>query len=274
MVPVSLVNPRGSRVRRWTVKVLTRIPQLGQNAAMQPSGIIFAALDCDAAVIEDWNRWYDLEHTPPNVMLEGVMLSNRYVATPNLHAARQTVDGSPFGAGRASFITIYTLTGDPQIAFDDMSTLRERLIDTGRMAFPENQKAVREGDCFQSVEAFVSPPTKLVPADVPFVGHTGVVLRQRRGGQQAALERASRLVKQDGVHGVWTLSSRLRDGLDMDIVFIEGDAGATAQRLREAEPADPSTEVLVDAPYDRINPMHYPWADALRNSDLPKTVAL
>ena len=247
---------------------------LGQNAQMEPSGIIFAALDCDAAVIEDWNRWYDLEHTPPNVMLEGVMLSNRYVATPDLHAARESVDGSPFGNGRASFITIYTLTGDPQIAFDDMSTLRERLIDTGRMAFPEDQKAVREGDCFQSVDAFVSTPTKLVPADVPFVGHTGVVIRQRRGGQEASLARAARLVEMDSVHGVWSLTSRLRDGLDMDIVFVEGDAAIAAQQLRVVEPADPSTEVLVDAPYDRINPMHYPWADSIRNSDLPKKVAL
>ncbi len=247
---------------------------LGQNAPMQPSGIIFAALDCDAAVIEDWNRWYDLEHTPPNVMLEGVMLSNRYVATPDLHGARESVEGSPFGNGRASFVTIYTLTGDPQIAFDDMSSLRERLIDTGRMAFPEDQKAVREGDCFQSVDAFVSAPTKLVPADVPFVGHTGVVIRQRRGGQKASLARAARLVEIDGVHGVWSLTSRLRDGLDMDIVFVEGDAAVAAQQLRAAEPADSSTEVLVDAPYDRINPMHYPWADSIRNSDLPKKVAL
>ena len=241
---------------------------------MQPSGIIFAALDCDAAVIEDWNRWYDLEHTPPNVMLEGVMLSNRYVATPELHAARQTADGSPFGGGRASFITVYTLTGDPQIAFDDMSTLRERLIDSGRMAFPEDQKAVREGDCFQSVGAFVSSPTKLVPMDVPFVGHTGVVIRHRRGGQTQSLERAARLVDLDFVHGVWSLTSRLRDGLDMDMVFVEGDAAQAARTMRTAEPADSATEVIVDAPYDRINPMNYPWADSIRNSDLPKTVAL
>jgi hypothetical protein len=227
---------------------------------MQPSGIIFAALDCDAAVIEDWNRWYDLEHTPPNVMLEGVMLSNRYVATPELHAARHTADGSPFSGGRASFITIYTLTGDPQIAFDDMSTLRERLIDTGRMAFPEDQKAVREGDCFQSVAAFV--------------GHTGVVLRQRRGGEEASLDRAARLVELEFVHGVWSLSSRLRDGLDMDIVFVEGDSAIAAKKMREAEPVDSTTQVLVDAPYDRINPLHYPWADEIRDSDLPKTVAL
>jgi hypothetical protein len=241
---------------------------------MRPSGIIFAALDCDAELIEAWNRWYDLEHTPPNVMLEGVMLSNRYVAPPALHAARHCAEGSPFAGGRATFVTVYTLTGDPQIAFDDMSSLRERLIETGRMDFPEDRKAVREGDCFETVEAFVSAPTKLVADDVPFVGHTGIVLRQRRGGSDVALERASRLADVEGVHGVWTLTSRLRAGIDLDIVFVEGDAGDMAGKLREIEPADPSTEVLVDAPYDRINPMHYPWAESIRGSDLPATVAL
>jgi hypothetical protein len=60
----------------------------------------------------------------------------------------------------------------------------------------------------------------------------------------------------------------------MDMVFVEGDAAQAARTMRTAEPADSATEVLVDAPYDRINPMNYPWADSIRNSDLPKTVAL
>ena len=51
---------------------------------MEPSGIIFAALDCDADAIEAWNRWYDLEHTPMNVCIDGVMLSRRYVSPPAL----------------------------------------------------------------------------------------------------------------------------------------------------------------------------------------------
>ena len=41
---------------------------------MEPTGIIFAGLDCDADSIEAWNRWYDLEHVPPNVSMTGVML--------------------------------------------------------------------------------------------------------------------------------------------------------------------------------------------------------
>ena len=59
---------------------------------MEATGIIFAALDCDADAIEDWNRWYDLDHTPANVVLPGVQLSRRYVATPELHEQRLDKD--------------------------------------------------------------------------------------------------------------------------------------------------------------------------------------
>lgn len=239
---------------------------------MQPTGIIFAALDCDAEVIEAWNRWYDLEHTPPNILLDGVMLSNRYVAPPDLHAARQTADGSAFAGGRATFLTIYTLTGDPGTAFAGMSGLREQLVAQGRMAFPDDRKVVREGDVFTATSASVSAPTRLVPDDVPFVGHTGIVVIQRRGDTAAGTERAASLVELDAVHGVWTLASNSRDGLSLDIVFVEGDAAAAAASARSERPVPAGVEVVVDAPYDRIVPLTYPWADAIRASTLPKTI--
>ncbi len=49
---------------------------------MDVSGIIFASVDCDADAVEDWNRWYDLEHLPPNIALPGIMSGKRYVAPP------------------------------------------------------------------------------------------------------------------------------------------------------------------------------------------------
>ena len=47
---------------------------------MDVSGIIFASVDCDADAVEDWNRWYDLEHLPPNIALPGIMSGKRYAA--------------------------------------------------------------------------------------------------------------------------------------------------------------------------------------------------
>jgi len=240
---------------------------------MRPTGIIFAALDCDAAVIEEWNRWYDLEHTPPNVLLDGVMSSNRYVATPVCHGARVAHEDSAFARGRATFITVYTLTGDPGSAFDGMSGLRERLVDAGRMAFPEDRKAVRQGDVLIGATAVADPDTRCEPDDVPFLGHTGVIVTERTGDADAGTARAQSLVAEPGVHGVWTLSSRLRPGVTMDIVLVEGDVAAMASDLRRRVPFAPGTEVLVDAPFERIVPLHYPWAESIRSSDLPATVA-
>jgi hypothetical protein len=110
---------------------------------MEATGIIFAGLDCDADSIEEWNRWYDLEHVPPNVSMPGVMLGRRYVAPPPLHAARVVDAASGFAGGRGTFLTIYTLCGDPAAAFDDMTVLRDELYGNNRMTFPAEKKAVR-----------------------------------------------------------------------------------------------------------------------------------
>ncbi len=234
---------------------------------MEPSGIIFAALDCDADAIETWNRWYDLEHTPMNVCLDGVMLSRRYVATPELHAVRLTAEGSPFGGGRATFLTTYVLAGDPQVAFEAMSVELPKLYATGRMTFPAEQKIVREGDVFVGGDATGRPSLQLTRREVPFVGHTGVIVVQRRGEDG----RAPAIAELDGVTGVWSLASRNRPGLLLDMIFVEGDPAERAVAIRDAVPH--TAEVLLDAPYLLINPMHYPWAEAIRSSDLPPTIA-
>ena len=242
---------------------------------MHPSGIILAALDCDADAIEEWNRWYDLEHTPMNVCLDGVMLSRRYVAPPELHAVRIAADGSPFADGRSTFLTTYVLSGDPQAAFTAMSEELPTLYETGRMRFPAEKKVVRDGDLFESRRSFGRPALQLAERDVPFVGHTGVIVVERHGagagGGAGGADRAARIAELDGVTGVWSLESRLRRGRSLDLVFVEDDPGGRAVAIREAVPA--TADVVLDAPYLLIDPLRYPWADAIRDSDLPRTVS-
>ena len=175
--------------------------------------------------------------------------------------------GSPFADGRATFLTTYVLSGDPQLAFDDMSVELPKLYETGRMRFPAEKKVVREGDVFAGATAFGRPELQLEQRDVPFVGHTGVIVVQRRDDDG----RAARVAQVDGVTGTWTTESRNRPGLFLDMFFVEGDPGAAAVAIREAVPH--TVEVLLDAPYLLIDPMRYPWAEAIRASDLPKTVA-
>ena len=89
---------------------------------MIPTGIIFAVLDCDADSIEQWNRWYDLEHIPPNVWLPGVMLGRRYVSPPDLHDLRVVDPASAFASQHGTFLTIYTLCEPAAATVAQMST--------------------------------------------------------------------------------------------------------------------------------------------------------
>ena len=244
---------------------------------MEPTGIIFAGLDCDADAIEAWNRWYDLEHVPPNVSMPGVMLGRRYVAPPVLHDLRHVLPESGFSGRCGTFITIYTLCEPPESVFASMTTLRDKLYAENRMNFPADKKVVREGDVFVTQWALSAPAIALPPEDVPFVGHTGIVCVQRRGSDDVRRWYrevwAPRVVNLHGVHGVSSLTSHNRPGLDMDLVFVEGDVGVATQLLRTSVGHHADAQVVLDAPFDLIQPLHYPFAPVIRASDLPKTVS-
>ena len=189
-------------------------------------------------------------------------------AIPDAYAGFGELHRAAFADGRATFLTTYVLGGDPSVAFDAMSVELPKLYEQGRMTFPAEKKVVREGDVFAGTAAVGDPVRQLNAADVPFVGHTGVLVVQR---DHAAPGRAERLVAVDGVHGTWAMESRNRPGTHLEMTFVEGDVGAVARTVREQVPHD--GDVLLDAPYELINPLHYPWADAIRASDLPKTVS-
>jgi hypothetical protein len=244
---------------------------------MEATGIIFAGLDCDADSIEEWNRWYDLEHVPPNVSMPGIMLGRRYVATPDLHDVRIVDPTSGFADRRATFLTIYTLCGDPADAFADMTVLRDKLYDGNRMTFPAEKKAVREGDVLPFAWAVADPSRSCVAEDVPFVGHTSLHVVQRRSDDTVAAwyrdTWAPQVAALDGVHGVMSLTSATREGLAIDIIFVEGDAVAQTHAIRSGAPHHADAAIVLDAPFTLIDQLRYPFADAIRASDLPATVA-
>jgi hypothetical protein len=147
-----------------------------------------------------------------------------------------------------------------------MSVELPLLYEEGRMTFPAEKKTVREGDVFAAEATAGRPALGLRPRDVPFVGHTGVIVVERRGVD----DRARRIVDLDGVTGAWTLQSRTRSGLYLDFVFVEDDPAGRALAIRDAVPH--TADVILDAPFLLIDPLRYPWADEIRESALPKTI--
>jgi hypothetical protein len=243
---------------------------------MEATGIIFAALDCDADAIEDWNRWYDLDHTPANVVLPGVQLSRRYVATPALHDQRVTQVGSPFDGGRSTFLTIYTLCEDPKATFDTMSAVREKLLAADRM-FADEKKAVRDGDVYRIDYGVAASDLKVTPDEIVFLCHRAVEVIFRRGSDEVRRwyrdEFAPQSVAVTGVLGLVSFNSINRPGLDIDLVLLDGDAAEVTEARRQAVAHHPDADVVVDGSFLAMEPLSYPWAQSIRDSSLPATVA-
>jgi hypothetical protein len=241
---------------------------------MDVSGILFASVDCDADAIEAWNRWYDLEHLPPNIALPGITIGRRYVATPQLHEVRlpeHPLDG--FADGRGVHVTIYTLSGDPATVMADMTAYRDKLEDAGRMFAPE-KKVVRAGAVMDLTWGVADPVLKADPCDVPHISHTAVRVVLRRGGGADAHDRvAPAAVGVDGVHAVLGHSSLGDPTLAADLYLLEGDPAAVTLAARAAAPYGDDTEVVLDAPFRVIVPFDYSFAEAIRGSWLPQTIA-
>jgi hypothetical protein len=236
------------------------------------SGIIFASVDCDADAVEDWNRWYDLEHLPPNIALPGIMSGKRYVAPPALHEVREPADRlDGFADGRGVHVTVYTLHGDPTQVLADMTSTRDVLEDAGRMFAPE-KKIVRAGDAMTLSWGVADPALQADPRDVPHVQHTSIRVVMRRGGDDAARDVAARAVAVDGVHAVLAHRSINDATLDLDLYLLEGDPAAVTRAARAAAPYGPDTDVVLDAPFQVIVPFEYGFAEEIRASSLPQKI--
>ena len=240
---------------------------------MDVSGIIFASVDCDADAIEDWNRWYDLEHLPPNIALPGIMSGRRYVAPPALHDVREPGDRlDGFADGRGVHVTVYTLHADPAQVLADMTSTRDVLEDAGRMFAPE-KKVVRAGDAMTLSWGVADPALQADPIDVPHMQHTSIRVVMRRGGDDHARDEvAVAAVGADGVHAVLGHRSITDPSLDLDLYLLEGDPVAVTRAARAAAPYGPGTDVLLDAPFRLIVPFDYGFAEDIRASSLPQKI--
>ncbi|HQV58152.1 MAG TPA: hypothetical protein PKV27_09080, partial [Ilumatobacteraceae bacterium] len=110
--------------------------------------------------------------------------------------------------------------------------------------------------------------------DVPFIGHTGIIVVQRRSDaaedQWYSNVYAPTAVAVDGIHAICSYASILRPGLQIDVILIEGDA-ATVQSTLTAAINHPN-EPIVEAAFELIAPLRYPWAGDFVGSALPQTV--
>lgn len=233
------------------------------------TGIIFTALDTDADDIESWNRWYDLEHLPPNIALPEIAAGRRYVAPPDLHEIREPARPWPgFEDGKGVNVTIYLTSDDPGDAIQSMTVRRDELVAAGRMD-NAGRRTVRTGDAMDLSWVEGDPGLLLDDRDVPFVAHSGIRVVLRRGAPDDTRAIARSAVQVDGVVAVLSFRSRFFDGIQLDLHLLEGEAAEATTRSRDSAPYG-DVDVVLDAPFRAIVPFDYSFATAIRASDLPQ----
>jgi hypothetical protein len=242
------------------------------EVALKASGIIIAALDSAPDAIEAWNKWYDLDHLPPNVGLPGIMSGRRYVAPAELNALRSGVDGSWWADRNASFLTIYTLCGDIMETFGAMVTLRDELDAGGRM-FAENLKTVRGGDGLTLLRATGRAELTNDASELPFLGHAGlVVLRNTDSGRYDDADHdtlAKAVLGPDSGSALLSYQSAVVSGAGLHVLLLDDDVATRTAAIAEAL-ASFGVDGFSQAAYQAIEPHDYSWADGLRAADLPR----
>ena len=212
---------------------------------MEAKGIIFTALDTDHDNIESWNRWYDLEHLPPNIAMPEIAGGRRYVAPPELHDIRLPAQPHRgFDNGKGVNVTIYLTAVDPSEAIAAMTVFRDVLEAEGRMEGAGN-RTVRTGDAMDLSWVIGDPELRLDDRDVPYLGHSGIRIVLRRGGEGRAV--AEQAVTVDGVHGVMSFASRFFAGLEADIYLFSGATAETTLATRSAAGYGNEAEIVLDA---------------------------
>jgi hypothetical protein len=80
-------------------------------------------------------------------------------------------------------------------------------------------------------------------------------------------------VSSPGTLGLISLTSLNRPGLDLDLILFDGDPETATSARRQRVSHHPDVDLVVDGAFLGMEPFTYPWAEAIRASSLPATVA-
>jgi hypothetical protein len=183
------------------------------------------------------------------------------VAPPDLHDVRVAADDDPvWGQGRSVYLTWYATSVDPAAAIATMSTRRDELEAAGRMD-GAGARVVRSGDALTLLSTASDADLRLDAHDLVHVGHVGIRLVIDREERVASLA--------PGVAASLRFGSVFAPGRYAELQLLADDPRSVLAELRSREGG---RAVEVDAAFDRIEPLRYPFLAAIENSNLPRRV--
>jgi hypothetical protein len=245
---------------------------------MRVTGIAVGFIDVPEEHTQAYNRWYDLDHVPENLALPEITGARRYVATPELVAARPPSLQPELSDGAGKYFTTYLLgTEDLAQATESWHALGDRLRRAGR--FFRHGRAPYAG-VYRLERAVARPGVPVAPEAVPHLGHRGAFVALSRVADPARRAEADRwyeevhfpdLLDVPGVLAALRLSrfEMPDEGRFMSLYLLDGDPATVAAEwaarrrdlvARGRMPSPDSSRSLFFAPYRRVTPLVYEFA--------------
>ena len=154
------------------------------------------------------------------------------------------------------YLTWYATSADPVEAIGVMSARRDELEAEGRMD-GAGARTVRTGDALDLVNGAADDRLRLESEDLLHVGHAGLRLLKSRGESQV------RVVP--GVIAAVGCRSRFEPDTWLELQLLDREASAGLEEVRKS---DPRPGAMLDAGFDPIRPLHYPFLDMIEASNL------
>ncbi|MBI3743814.1 MAG: hypothetical protein HY261_05935 [Chloroflexi bacterium] len=249
---------------------------------MHVTAIGIGFIDAKPGAEEEFNRWYDLDHLPENVAIEGITGGRRYVATPDCKAARGAQPIEALSDGKGTFCTTYLFSGaDIAPARAEMTSLAKRLAEDGRMY---RRARTAYFSTFRLARTFVRKGLPMAPEAAPWFGHTGIIVWM--GDCADAVEHARRLNWYDDVHlpdlleAQGILAGFRLEGMTpaeqyriVNLLFVDGDPTASMRDIMSRVPKWKAAGHLLESrpgvfkeqfrsPFRFISPLQYPFLKA------------
>ncbi len=239
--------------------------------------MMLALLEIPAAVTEDYNRWYDLDHMPEHVAKPDVLLGRRYVAPRGLRAEPGAVRCEWLG-GYPPYLTTYWFGGPLEMtseeALNGWRALDRTILKAGR--FWQVGRS-RHNSLWRLASARARPGCLVRPAAVPYLAHRGVIVALGRAAPSRTREAVDwweqvhfpDLCTVDGLLGALRLERAGADHSDLvlHLLLCEQDPETVLRGIERARgywravgrfPAYGGVyEELAFLPYQRIVPLEY-----------------
>lgn len=236
---------------------------------MEIKAVSLGFTDCDQDFVQEFNRWYDLDHVPENIALPSILTARRYIATPELKTLRRNVNVTELADGQGTFLATYWAgTNNMDQVGAEMGQLFQDLLPLKRIF---RQARIVFSQRFLSIGSWCNKAIPQVqPEAIPYLPHRGMMVvisdipdKNRRAEAESWYDvHVQEVLNVPGTMAFLRFESADIENRLLSLVLFEDDPKDTLMRMNETQQDRVAApEGLFDriftGPYRLIKPLDY-----------------